>query len=96
MKGQTIFGNRVLFLTCSWRFLRSNKSEQLGIIQIGIKYWDLETCAGKVRKYFLASFPSEFNLKGYLAQDGLQCEQCYLKQTLALKKEYNLNITCFL
>ena len=27
------------FLTCSWRFLISNKLEQ-----IGKKYWDLETC----------------------------------------------------
>ena len=31
-----------LLVTCSWRFLRSNKLEQL--IQIGKNYWDLETC----------------------------------------------------
>ena len=29
VKGQNIFGNRMLFLICSWRFLRSNKLEQL-------------------------------------------------------------------
>ena len=40
----------------------------------------------KLENIFLASLPSEFNLTGYLSQDGLQCEQCYLKQTLALKK----------
>ena len=29
------------FLTCSSRFLRSKKLEQLYVIQIGKKYWDL-------------------------------------------------------
>ena len=29
VKGQNIFGNRILFLTCSWRFIMSNKLEQL-------------------------------------------------------------------
>ena len=28
-KVRTISGHRMIFLTCSWRFLRSNKSEQL-------------------------------------------------------------------
>ena len=41
VKGQNnlLFG----FLTCTWRFLISNNLEQLEI-QIGKKYWDLETC----------------------------------------------------
>ena len=29
VKGQKIFGNRILFLTYPWMFLRSNKLEQL-------------------------------------------------------------------
>jgi hypothetical protein len=31
------------FLTCSWRFLISNKLEQLEF-KLKKKYWDLETC----------------------------------------------------
>ena len=44
VKGQNNFWQQNAFLTCSWRFLISNKLEQLYIIQIGKKYWDLETC----------------------------------------------------
>ena len=29
VKKRTMFGNRMLFLTCTWRFLRPNKLEQL-------------------------------------------------------------------
>ena len=32
------------FLTCTWRFLRSNTYFRTIRIQIGKKYWDLETC----------------------------------------------------
>ena len=43
VKGQNNFGNKIPFLTCSWRFLTSNKLEQLGF-KLEKKYWDLETC----------------------------------------------------
>ena len=42
MKGQNNIWKENAFLTCSRRFLRSNKLEQLLRIQIGKKYWDLE------------------------------------------------------
>ena len=32
-----------VFLTCSWRVLRSNRLKK-NTIQIGEKYWDLGTC----------------------------------------------------
>ena len=43
VKGQKKFWWQNAFLTCSWRFLISNKLEKI-IIQIGKKYLDLETC----------------------------------------------------
>ena len=49
VKGQSNFWKQNAFLTCSWRFLISNKLEQLGFKlekNIGIRKH-----AGKVRKY---------------------------------------------
>ena len=43
VKRQNFFGNRMFFITCSWRFLRSNMYIRTIIIQIGKMYWDLET-----------------------------------------------------
>ena len=40
--GQNNFGNKIPFLTGSWRFLRGNKFEQFRT-QIGTNNWDLET-----------------------------------------------------
>ena len=42
VKGQNNFWLQNAFLTCSWRFLRYNKSEQLEF-KLEKKYWDLET-----------------------------------------------------
>ena len=42
VKGQNNFWYQNVFLTCSWRFLISNKSTIRS--HIGKKYWDLETC----------------------------------------------------
>ena len=41
VKDQNNFLNRMLFLTCSWKFLRSKTLEPI-IIQIGKNNWDLE------------------------------------------------------
>ena len=43
VKGPKNLGNNA-FLTCSWRFLISNKKIRAIRIQIGKNYWDLETC----------------------------------------------------
>ena len=40
---QAVKGQQNAFLTCSWRFLTSNKLEQLQF-KWKKKYWDLETC----------------------------------------------------
>ena len=44
VKGQNNFWKQNAFVTCSWRFLKSNELEYIIRIQIGKKYWDLETC----------------------------------------------------
>ena len=42
VKGQNNFWQQNAFLTCSWKFLRYDKLEQL---EFKLKnYWDLETC----------------------------------------------------
>ena len=41
--GQNNFGNKIPFLTFSWRFLRFIKLEQLKF-RCEKNYWDLETC----------------------------------------------------
>ena len=46
VKGPNKFWQQNAFLTCSWRFLRSNKI-RITRIQIGKNYWDLETCRKK-------------------------------------------------
>ena len=43
VKGQNNFCKHNTFLTCSWRFLRSNKLEQLEF-KLEKKCWDVETC----------------------------------------------------
>ena len=43
VKGQNNFWKNDSFLTCSWRFLISNKFERKDRVQIGKNYWDLET-----------------------------------------------------
>ena len=43
VKCQNNFWQQNAFLTCSWRFLISDKLEQIRI-HIGKNYWDLETC----------------------------------------------------
>ena len=48
VKGQNNFFITECFLTCSWRFLRSDKSEQLEFELE--KYIGIEEHAGKVRK----------------------------------------------
>ena len=48
LKVRTIFGNRMLFLTCSWRFLISNKLE----LKLKKKYLDLETWQEKLEIVF--------------------------------------------
>ena len=42
VKNQNNFREQNAFLTCSWRFLISDKSEQLEL-KLEKKYWDLET-----------------------------------------------------
>ena len=44
VKGQNNFWRQKAFLTCSWRFLISNNSEQLEF-KLEKIYWDLETCS---------------------------------------------------
>ena len=44
VKGQNNFWFQYAFLACSWRFLISNELCRKIRIQIGKKYWDLETC----------------------------------------------------
>ena len=46
--GQNNFGNTIPFLTCFWRFLRSNKLEQLEFKLE--KVIELKKHAGKVKK----------------------------------------------
>ena len=43
VKGQINFWYQNAFLTCSWRFLRSNKLEQFKF-KLKKSFWDLETC----------------------------------------------------
>jgi hypothetical protein len=43
VKGQNNFWDQNAFLTCAWRFLLSNKLEQLEF-KLEKNYWDLETC----------------------------------------------------
>ena len=42
VKGQNNFWQQKAFLTCSWRFLRPNKLEQIEF-KLEKKYWNLET-----------------------------------------------------
>ena len=43
---------QIAFLTCSWRFLISNKLEQLEF-KLEKKYWDLETCRKSLKNFLL-------------------------------------------
>jgi len=45
------------FLTCSLRFLRSNKLDQMEF-KLEKKYWDLETCRKSLKKNILHTWPS--------------------------------------
>ena len=64
VKGQKKFWYKSAFLTCSWRFLRYKYIRTI-IIQIGKKYWDLESCRKSYKnlksttstpRYFLSCF----------------------------------------
>ena len=49
LQGQNNFWQQNAFLTCSWRFLISNKLEQIQI-QIGKNYWDFRNMQEKLEK----------------------------------------------
>ena len=56
VKGQNIFWEQNAFSTFSWRFLISNRLDQLEF-KLEKKYWDLETCRNSYKIRSIAQLP---------------------------------------
>ena len=73
MKGQYNFGKQKAFLTCSWRFLRSNASEQLE--------FNLEKIYTKTGFLLIVKFKYFYftpNLHTFSVQYLHDCEQTFI------------------